>query len=131
LPPTAEPPDEYDDLPTTAEILDAYAGFMDEYAGVLTYEQYRAQAEAWYVEARRQAGREGYQSARADMVSGAFVSGPTYRALRDSHTGRQIAKEALRMAAELLRTEDRLDEQTLAPYSRSKAAAYLEGLADA
>lgn len=47
-----------------------------------------------------QAHREGYETARADMVSGAFISGPTYEAVRDSFTGRQVAAQALRDAAE-------------------------------
>ena len=48
--------------------------------------------------------REGYQTARGDLLSGAFIGGPTYEALRDSYTGQRIALEAaikaLREAAE-------------------------------
>lgn len=44
--------------------------------------------------ALREAARAGYEAARQDMISGAFVSGPTYEALRDSFTGRKIAAEA-------------------------------------
>lgn len=38
--------------------------------------------------------RDGYETARGDLVSGAFVGGPTYEALRDSFTGRKIAADA-------------------------------------
>lgn len=44
--------------------------------------------------ARAEGFREGIHTARADMLSGAFVGGPTYEALRDSHTGQRIATEA-------------------------------------
>jgi hypothetical protein len=37
----------------------------------------------------------GYEAARQDMVSGAFIGGPTYEALRDSFTGQRIAAEAV------------------------------------
>ena len=45
-------------------------------------------------EARAEGHKAGYRSARADMLSGAFIGGPTYEALRDSFTGQQIAREA-------------------------------------
>lgn len=57
-------------------------------------------------EVRAQAHRAGYEMARADMVSGGFIGGPTYEALRDSFTGRQIAQEALRDAAHAIRITD-------------------------
>lgn len=50
-------------------------------------------------EVKRESHRAGYETARDDMVSGAFIGGPTYAALRDSFAGRQIAKEALERAA--------------------------------
>lgn len=42
-----------------------------------------------------EAARAGYETARQDMISGAFIGGPTYEALRDSFTGRRIATEAV------------------------------------
>lgn len=44
--------------------------------------------------------RAGYEAARGDLISGAFVGGPTYEALKASYSGRQIAAEALREAAD-------------------------------
>ena len=46
-------------------------------------------------DALAEAGRAGYETARQDMISGAFIGGPTYEALRDSFTGRRIAEEAI------------------------------------
>ncbi|WP_300345168.1 hypothetical protein [Nesterenkonia sp.] len=50
---------------------------------------------------RAEALREGYQSARADLLSGAFIGGPTYEALRDSFTGQKIAAEEREKAAQI------------------------------
>ena len=44
----------------------------------------------------RKAYRAGYEMARQDMISGAFIGGPTYEALRDSFSGRQIAADAVK-----------------------------------
>lgn len=55
-------------------------------------------------QARTEGHVEGYETARADLTSGAFVGGPTYEVLRDSFTGRRIAQEALTTAADELAT---------------------------
>lgn len=46
--------------------------------------------------ARQEGHRIGYETARYDMVSGAFVGGPTYEALRESFTGQKIYEEGYR-----------------------------------
>jgi len=51
--------------------------------------------------ALREGHREGYNTARGDLTSGAFIGGPTYETLRDSYSGRQIAKDALEEAASI------------------------------
>ena len=56
-------------------------------------------------EVRRDGHREGYKTARQDLISGAFVSGPTYEALRDSFTGQQVAKEVRKQVAEEIAVE--------------------------
>ena len=43
----------------------------------------------------REVARAGYQAAREDVIGGAFVAGPTYEALKNSHSGRWIAAETL------------------------------------
>lgn len=53
----------------------------------------------------RRAHEEGYQTARADMVSGAFIGGPTYEALRLSFTGQRIERNLRQHLAQLLEAE--------------------------
>lgn len=43
--------------------------------------------------------RKGYEMARQDMLSGAFIGGPTYEALKHSHAGHRIAAETLEAEA--------------------------------
>jgi hypothetical protein len=51
-------------------------------------------------EAKADGHREGYATAREDMVSGAFIGGPTYEALRASFSGQRIRRDALEIAAQ-------------------------------
>lgn len=44
---------------------------------------------------RAEGHRQGYETARQDMISGAFVGGPTFEALRASFTGQRIARDVL------------------------------------
>lgn len=55
-----------------------------------------AEFDRWLASVKAEAHRDGYDTARQDLVSGAFVEGPTYEALRGSATGHKIAADALR-----------------------------------
>ena len=70
---------------------------------------------------RAEGYREGYETARGDLVSGAFVGGPTYEALKASLAGRQIAKEALREAARDLPTWEAGNEVRAYTWLRDRA----------
>lgn len=74
----------------------------DEYGSLTGYTREESDAEVDRViqQAKAEGHREGYETARKDMVSGAFIGGPTYEALRKSFTGRRIASEALRESAD-------------------------------
>lgn len=50
----------------------------------------------------KQAHREGYEAARADITSGAYAAGPNYEAVADSPVGRAIRAAVLREAASAL-----------------------------
>jgi hypothetical protein len=56
--------------------------------------EFDAWLEAHDREVKAQGHREGYETARQDMISGAFVGGPTFEALRASFTGQRIARDA-------------------------------------
>jgi hypothetical protein len=72
--------------------------------------------------------REGYETARADLTSGAFIGGPTYEALRDSFTGREIAARALEDVADtFLWAGDDEDYQAFRALLRDRAARLREG----
>lgn len=47
-------------------------------------------ARALVAKHNREIHKQGYECARDDMVSGAFIGGPNYEALKNSYTGRQI-----------------------------------------
>lgn len=49
-----------------------------------------------------EAHRDGYNTARDDILSGAFVGGPNYEAVALSPVGKKIRLEALRAAHEAL-----------------------------
>lgn len=59
--------------------------------GGLTFRRWLAEHDR---QVRAKAHREGYETARGDLVSDAFIGGPTYEALKESYTGRRIAAEA-------------------------------------
>jgi hypothetical protein len=80
-------------------MADAYDQITQDEISTMHQIEARAALAAVLPEVRAQAHRAGYEMARADMVSGGFIGGPTYEALRDSFTGRQIAQEALERAA--------------------------------
>lgn len=77
---------------------------------------------------KREGHREGYDAARQNMASGAFVGGPTYEAVRDSFTGRRIAAEAQTHARKTANTiiqadprrteaEVKAEAESLAPFA--------------
>ncbi|MEN6343813.1 MAG: hypothetical protein ABFE16_00815 [Armatimonadia bacterium] len=51
-------------------------------------------------EVRAEGHRQGCETARQDMISGAFIGGPTFEALRASFTGQRIARDIVELAAQ-------------------------------
>jgi hypothetical protein len=91
-----------------------------------TLDLWQEMLEEWFARhdqgVRIQGHRAGYETARQDMVSGAFVGGPTYEALKNSFTGQWIVRDAktelLRELADGSGPFDRPDRA----YLRAKAA---------
>ena len=81
---------------TTAQVRDQFAAYEDPtMRDTRTYEEEGELFDRWLAAVEADAFREGYDTARQDMVSGAFVGGPTFKALKNSPAGRRIAVEAI------------------------------------
>jgi len=78
------------------DLLDTIVRYADDYANHVIYRETTfLDVEAALAKYVREVHRLGYERARQDMISGAFIGGPTYEALRDSFTGKKIAEEAV------------------------------------
>lgn len=79
---------EYDGSPKPWPTLKKYQ--RDRYRGMA-----RAAIAAAEPYIRREAGREGYRTARDDIMSGAFIGGPNYDAFKATFAGRKMRREWL------------------------------------
>lgn len=93
------------EVPDTDDVYAAYRQWYDPAYGnpdaqaaweKANAEEFKLWLERIRSEARSEGYRQGVDTARSDMVSGAFIAGMTYETLKASFSGRKIHEEGYR-----------------------------------